>query len=156
MKGKIRNPKSEIRNQKGAVRACDLIRISRPPRAFVLIEVMLGVMIFAIGVLALGRCVGNCVSAESTRQETERARLALENRMAEIEAGEIPIDKPLSGKIGDDFPGLTFKQARQPVDAKDEKNHAILGLYEVDLEVDWTSANEPESKSLSFYVLRSQ
>ena len=54
---------------------------------FVLIEVMLGVMIFAIGVLALGRCVNNCISAETLREETERARLALENRMAEVEAG---------------------------------------------------------------------
>jgi prepilin-type N-terminal cleavage/methylation domain-containing protein len=125
-------------------------------RGFVLVEVMFGVAIFALGVLGLGKCVANCMTAESAREEAETARLALENRMAEIEAGEIPIDKPLSGKIGDDFPGLTFKQARQPVDAKDEKNHAILGLYEVDLEVDWTSANEPESKSLSFYVLRSQ
>ena len=162
MKGKIRNPKSEIRNQKGAVRAFDLIRISDfgfrifPSRAFVLIEVMLGVMIFAIGVLALGRCVGNCVTAESVRQETERARLALENRMAEIEAGEIPTDKPLSDDLGDAFPGMTMKQSRIPVVAKTEKNVLITGLYEMDLEVAWQSDRQPQARKLSFYVLRSQ
>jgi len=124
--------------------------------SFVLIEVMLGVMIFALGVLALGRCVNNCVTAETMRQETERARLALENRMAEVEAGQIATNKDISEDMGDSFPGMTVKQTRQPVVAKNEKNEVINGLYQVTLEVDWTSGNEPQSKQISFYVLRSQ
>jgi len=125
-------------------------------RGFVLIEVMLGVMIFSMGVLALGRCVSNCITAESVRQETERARLALENRMAEVEAGQIATNKDISEDLGDSFPGMTIKQTRHPVPAKNEKQEVINGLYEVDLEVDWTSENEPQSRQLSFYVLRSQ
>jgi hypothetical protein len=125
-------------------------------RAFVLLEVMIGVMIFSVGLLALGRCVNNCVIAESVRQESERARLALENRMAEIEAGEIPTDKALSEDVGDNFPGMKIKQVRRPVEAKNEKGNEIKGLYEMDLEVDWTTDNEPQSRSLSFYVLRSR
>ena len=117
---------------------------------------MLGVMIFALGVLALGRSVNNCIEAESSRQETERARLALENRMAEIEAGATLTDKPLSAPLGDGFPGMTMHQARRPVAAKNEKNEVITGLYEVDIEVDWTSENEPQARKLSFYVLRTQ
>jgi type II secretion system protein I len=123
---------------------------------FVLIEVMLGVAIFAVGVLTLGRCVNNCVTAESARQETERARLALENRMAEVEAGELPTDKATSDDLGDAFPGMTMNQSRVPVEAKNEKGVEITGLYQVTLEVDWKSDNEPQSKSISFYVLRSQ
>ena len=125
-------------------------------RAFVLIEVLIGVMIFAIGVLSLGRCVANCIGAEADRQESERARLALENRMAEVEAGEIPTDKERSDDLGDAFPGMTMHQSRHQVAAKDDKGGEILGLYEVDLEVDWTSGNDAESKAISFYVLRSQ
>jgi len=132
------------------------IRISPRRGSFVLIEVMLGVMIFAVGILALGRCVSNCVTAESARQETERARLALENRMAEVEAGEVATDKPLTDDLGDGFPGMTMKQSRIPVSAKTEKGDVILGLYEVDLEVDWQTDNQPQSRKISFYVLRSQ
>ena len=131
------------------------LRIGKP-RAFILIEVMLGVMVFALGVLALGRCVGNCVAAESVRQETERARLALENRMAEVEAGEIATDKTLSTDLGDGFPGMTMKQSRRQVTAKNEKGEDINNLFEVDLEVDWTTENEPQSRAISFYVLRSR
>ena len=124
--------------------------------AFVLIEVMLGVMIFAIGVIALGKCVDNCITTESVRQETERARLALENRMDQIEAGEIATNKNLSEPLDDGFPGMTILQSRHPVVAKNEKGAVIEGLYEVDLEVDWKSGNEPQARKLSFYVLRSQ
>ena len=49
-----------------------------------------------------------------------------------------------------------MKQSRHQVAAKNEKGDEILGLFEVDLEVDWTSGMEPESQSISFYVLRSR
>ena len=96
----------------------------RSRAGFVLIEVMLGVAIFAIGVIALGRCVNNCIVAESVRQETERARLALENRMAEVEAGEVPFDKPVSDDLGDGFPGMTMIQSRAPVSAQKRLSHS--------------------------------
>jgi len=117
---------------------------------------MIGVFIFALGVIALGECVNNCITAESVRQETERARLALDNRMAEIEAGSIATSKPLSDPLGDSFPGMTMRQVRHPVTAKNEKGDIIQGLYQVDLEVDWTTENQPQARKLSFYVLRTQ
>ena len=128
----------------------------RRAAAFVLIEVLIGVMIFALGVLALGRCVSNCLGAETARQETELARLALENRMAEIEAGEISSEKDTTDDLGDAFPGMTMKQSRHPLSVKNEKNQDIMGLYQVDLEVDWTSDHEPQSRAISFYVMRSR
>jgi prepilin-type N-terminal cleavage/methylation domain-containing protein len=124
---------------------------------FVLIEVMLGVAIFALGVLALGACVNNCITAEVVRQETERATLALANRMDEIEAGSIPIDKEREDDLTDEgSPGMKLKQSRQPLQEKNEKGQDIVGLYQMNIEVDWTADNQPQTKSLTFYVLRSQ
>ena len=51
---------------------------------------------------------------------------------------------------------MTMKQARHLVAAKNEKKNVINGIYQVDLEVDWTSEHEPQARKLSFYVLRSQ
>ena len=126
------------------------------PAGFILLEVMVGVLVFALGVLALGHCLQNCLAIQAVRQETERAQLALDNRMCEIEAGSVATDKALSDPLGDGFHGMTMKQARHPVAAKNEKGDVIEGLYQVDLEVDWKSENEPQAKKLSFYVLRSQ
>src|SRR5205823_8553433 len=77
---------------------CARQRPTRHSAAFVLLEVMLGVLIFSIGVLALGQCVNNCIAAESARNDDQRARLALENRMAEIEAGEVETTKAQTDK----------------------------------------------------------
>src|SRR5689334_4589539 len=54
--------------------------------AFALYEVLIGVAIFAVGVLALGRATQNCLNASTLDAEEERVRQILSNRMAEIQA----------------------------------------------------------------------
>ena len=54
-------------------------------RGFALYEVLLGVTIFVIGVVALGRSVQNCLTASTLSAEDSRVRLVLANRMAEIQ-----------------------------------------------------------------------
>jgi Tfp pilus assembly protein PilV len=53
---------------------------------FALYEVLLGVTIFAIGVLALGRAVENCLNASTLSAEENVVQQILANRMAEIQA----------------------------------------------------------------------
>src|SRR5260370_8935064 len=53
---------------------------------FALYEVLLGVTIFAVGVLALGRAVENCLNASILNAEEERVRQILSNPIAEIPA----------------------------------------------------------------------
>ena len=54
--------------------------------AFALYEVLLGLSIFIIGVLVLGRSVRNCLNASTLSAEEDRVRQILANRMAEIQA----------------------------------------------------------------------
>src|SRR3954451_18973761 len=54
-------------------------------RAFALYEVLLGVTIFVVGILALGRSVENCLNASALSAEDNRVRLILSNRMSEIQ-----------------------------------------------------------------------
>src|SRR2546425_5248429 len=53
---------------------------------FALYEVLLGLAIFALGVLALGRAVENCLQANTLNAEENRVRQILANRMAEVQA----------------------------------------------------------------------
>ena len=130
---------------------------ARRARAFILLEALLAVAIFALGVLALGRCVEAGVGAETLKEEYARARRALENRMAEIEAGSVPLsDKAVSEELKGMFAGLTLKQTREPLKRKNEKEQDIQGIFIVSLEVLWTSQNETQSQALQFYVFPKQ
>src|SRR6266699_1003904 len=85
---KIRNMKLKIRNVH---------------RAFALYEVLLGVAIFAIGVVALGRAVQNCLNASTISQEESAVREVLSDRMAEIQAASIVPDAQKEFKITSNY-----------------------------------------------------
>ena len=53
--------------------------------AFALYEVLLGLLIFAVGIIALGRAVNNCMNASALSTDDARVREILANRMVEIE-----------------------------------------------------------------------
>src|SRR5947208_9605836 len=60
--------------------------VVRDQIGFALYEVLMGLAIFAIGVLALGRAVENCLNATTLNAEENRVRQILSNRMAEVQA----------------------------------------------------------------------
>ena len=124
--------------------------------AFVLLEAMLGVAIFAVGVIALGACVNNCLSAEAARAQDQRVRLALSNRMAEIEAGAVILEETKTEKLKGLFEGITLKQTRKVLDKKNEDDQELRELYTVTLEASWMNGTQSQSKDLSFYVLRTR
>src|SRR5436309_15725013 len=59
---------------------------ARSRYAFALYEVLLGVAIFALGVIALGRAVENCISASTISSEENVVRQILSDRMAQVQA----------------------------------------------------------------------
>ena len=67
-------------------KAMPAARKNRRRSAFALYEVLLGVTVFVIGVVALGRSVQNCLNASMLSAEENRVRLILSNRMSEIQA----------------------------------------------------------------------
>jgi len=119
---------------------------------FLLLETMIGVMVFAIGVLALARCVETCMNVESAKVWDERARVALENRMAEIEAGAVFFETGKEEKLKGMFEGITLGQTRTPLRLQDENKKDLTGLFQIQLEAVWKDGGTNQSKVLTFYV----
>src|SRR5262252_1814968 len=71
--------------------------------AFALYEVLIGVAIFAIGVIALGHAVENCLNASSLSTEEARVREVLWNRMAEIQTSPGSPDASKETKINSGY-----------------------------------------------------
>lgn len=116
---------------------------------FLLFETLLGVALFALAMLALGRCVGSCVDGEEARRWDAAARVALDNRRSEIEAGAVAMD-PKREVLRND---LALVQTHTPLAWKDEQGKSLDGLSEIRLEASWKCGSVRQSKTLAFYVL---
>lgn len=124
----------------------------RDERGFWLLEAVLAVAVFALGMISLGQCLNNCLIAERIKQDDLRARQALQNRMVEIEAGSVVIENAKVEDLKGAYEGMKMKQTRVPLKRKNEKNQDILGIYAVTLELMWQSDGQDLSRELTFYV----
>src|ERR1700682_484352 len=132
-----------------------LIRNSkfRSRGAFALYEVIIGVAIFMLGVLALGRAVENCLNASTLNAEEERVRQILSNRMAEIQV--TPGFPDTSGETKIDTGYGTVKLLQKTVAAGlKEDDLELPGIVLVTLTVQWTRDGIDQSRQLQFYVYR--
>ena len=136
---KIRSPKFEIRN------FC---------RGFALYEVLLGVAIFAIGVIALGRAVENCLNASSISSEESAVRQILADRMAEIQAAPVPPDAEKEFKVNSSYGMVKLIQKSAPAGLTEPGNTLLSGINLVTLTAQWQHAGVPRLKQIQFYVYR--
>jgi hypothetical protein len=127
-------------------------RLRRGRRGFLLLECMLAVGIFAFGILALGRCVENCLKAERFRREEALAQRALTNYFVQVSAGAIPLTDKVSYPLEGAWTGMTMNITREPLEVKNEKDQELFGLYQVKLQLSWASAGETITRELQFII----
>ncbi len=121
---------------------------------FALFEVLLGVIIFAIGVVALGRSAENCINASSLTAEENRARLILSNRMSEIQATPAIPDSTREAKIDTGYGVVRLIQKATPAVMTEDDGTELPGIMSVTLRVEWERAGIKQSKQVDFYVYR--
>jgi prepilin-type N-terminal cleavage/methylation domain-containing protein len=128
------------------------IRNSR--RGFALYEVLIGVAIFAVGVLALGRATQNCLNASALGADEERVRQILSNRMAEIQATPGFPDGSKEFKIDTGYGVVRLIQKSAPADLTEGDGGKLSGINLVVLTAQWQRGGATQSKHIEFYVYR--
>ncbi|MDQ3199255.1 MAG: hypothetical protein M3Q46_08750 [Verrucomicrobiota bacterium] len=126
----------------------------RRDRGFALYEVLLGLTIFVVGVLSLGRAVENCLNASALSEEENRVRQLLANRMAEVQASPGRPDDKKETKIDTGYGVVQLIQNSVPAQLEDKDNIIITGINRVTLRAEWSRAGTAQSKQLVFYVYR--
>ena len=121
---------------------------------FALYEVLLGVTIFAVGVLALGRAVENCLNASMLNAEEERVRQILSNRMAEIQTAPGLPDTAKEFKVDTGYGIVKLIQRSASADLTEPGNIQLSGIYLVTLSAQWMQGGVTQSKQIGFYVYR--
>jgi hypothetical protein len=122
--------------------------------AFALYEVLLGITIFALGVIALGRAVENCLNASTINAEEDAVRQILSNRMAEIQAARAVPDEAKEFKVDSNYGAVKLVQKSAPAELIEPDNTLLNGIYFVTLTAQWQRGGIPQSKQIKFYVYR--
>lgn len=130
------------------------MRRNRKIFGFALYEVLLGLTIFVVGVLALGRAVENCLNASELSEEENRVRQLLSNRMAELQATPQTPDASKEDKINTGYGIVKLIQKCQPKELQKDDDTVIDGITEVTLTAQWSRGGVTQNKQLVFYVYR--
>ncbi|MEY2480021.1 MAG: hypothetical protein QOI04_948 [Verrucomicrobiota bacterium] len=134
-------------------RASDQKSEARGQIGFALYEVLLGVTIFAIGVLVIGRSVSNCLNASTINAEEDRVRQILANRMAEIQTSPTNPDAAAESKIDSGYGPVKLVQKSVPAGLK-ENNVDLVGINRVTLQAQWQRGGINQTQGIEFYVYR--
>jgi hypothetical protein len=131
-------------------------QLSRATRcnAFALYEVLLGITIFALGVIALGHAVENCLNASTINAEEGVVRQILSNRMAEIQATKAVPEDSKEFKVDTNYGGIKVVQKATAAELTEPDNTLLNGIYLVTLTAQWQQGGVPQSKQVKFYVYR--
>jgi Tfp pilus assembly protein PilV len=140
-----------MQQDRGRGRRSELRRQS----AFALYEVLLGVAIFALGVIAMGRAVENCINASTISAEENVVRQILSDRMAQVQAASTVPEAEKEFKIKTGYGRVIVTQKAAPAALTEPDNTLITGINLVTLTARWQHAGVPQSKQIQFYVYRS-
>ena len=129
-------------------------RNKRSQRGFALYEVLIGLAIFAVGVIALGRSVSNCLHASALSSEDDRVRQLLADRMAEIQATPGFPDTKKETKVPTGYGEVVVVQRSAPAGLKGENNTELNGINLVTLSAEWRRNGVAQTRKIQFYVYR--
>src|SRR5229473_3088492 len=125
---------------------------NRGHSAFALYEVLLGLAIFAVGVLALGRAVQNCLNASTLSAEENRVRQILANRMAEVQATPGFPDTAKEFNVDTGYGMVKLIQKSAPAGLTEADGGQLGGINLVILTAQWAGGGVSQSKQIEFYV----
>jgi len=129
-------------------------RASELRRGFALYEVLIGVTIFVVGTLALGRSVENCMNASALSQQEDRVRQILANRMAEVQVTPGLPDETKEATVETGYGAVKVSQKAAPAGLKSEKDVDLTGITLVTLTAEWKRSGVSQTRKVEFYVFR--
>ena len=126
----------------------------RNKKGFALYEVLMGLAIFALGVLALGRAVENCLNASTLNAEEDRVRQILSNRMAEVQATPGFPDPSKEFNIDTGYGMVKLIQKSAPAELEEDDGTQLTGVNQVVLTAKWKRGGAEQAQQIEFYVYR--
>jgi type II secretion system protein I len=130
------------------------MRRNRSSFGFALYEVLIGLAIFALGVIAIGRAVQNCLNASVLSEDENRVRQLLANRMAEIQASPVPPDASRETSVNTGYGVVKLIEKARPEQLEEPDHTLVSGISRVTITAQWQHHGATQSRQVVFYVYR--
>jgi prepilin-type N-terminal cleavage/methylation domain-containing protein len=117
----------------------------RGGRGLTLIEVLVAVVLLAVGISACSACIGSAVRASGRAEEFTAVQLMAREKLTEIElrGGSEGVDQ---GDFGPERPGYGWRTTTTRTD--------VQGLHRVQLTLIWGDPQRPRTAECTTYIRR--
>lgn len=119
---------------------------------YILLELIIALSIFAIGVLGLARTLNASMEVANILNKEQRIRIGMRSFLEEIRR------KPLSEMSGAAFTdvaaGVTYTSSAEPVSLIMTNGNTMSDLYDLKITASYTAGNEQREETVDVYVYK--
>lgn len=118
---------------------------------YILLELIIALSIFAIGVLGLARTLNSSMEVANILNKDQRVRIGMRSFLEEIRR------KPLNemrASITDAATGVTYTSTAEPVSLIMTNGNTMTDLYDLKIVASYAAGNEQREESVDVYVYK--
>ena len=128
-------------------------QISQRPKqqGYILLELIIALSIFSIGVLGLARTLNSSMEVANILNKDQRVRIGMRSFLEEIRR------KPLNemrASITDAATGVTYSSTAEPVSLTMTNGNTMRDLYNLKIVASYSAGNEQREESVDVYVYK--
>jgi Tfp pilus assembly protein PilV len=118
---------------------------------YILLELIIALSIFSIGVLGLARTLNSSMEVANILNKDQRVRIGMRSFLEEIRR------KPLNetrASITDAASGVTYSSTAEPVSLTMTNGNTMRDLYNLKIVATYSAGNEQREESVDVYVYK--
>ena len=118
---------------------------------YILLELIIALSIFSIGVLGLARTLNSSMEVANILNKDQRVRIGMRSFLEEIRR------KPhneMRASITDAASGVTYSSTAEPVSLTMTNGNTMRDLYNLKIMATYSAGNEQREESLDVYVYK--
>lgn len=120
-------------------------------RGYILLELIIALSIFAIGVLGLARTLNSSMEVANILNRDQRVRIGMRSFLEEIRRK--PLNE-MNASITDAATGVTYTSTTEPVSLIMTNGNTMTDLYDLKIVASYTAGNEQREESVDVYVYK--
>ena len=125
--------------------------LSKISRGYILLELIIALSMFAIGVLGLANALGTSVEVANILNKDQRIRIGMRSFLEEVRRK--PLNE-MSATIADAVTGVTYTSSIERVALTTTRGETLSDLYNLKIIATYSVGNEQREESVDVYVYK--